>query len=134
MQNYADAPIVRNSISKIVNSDTYRPDGSTITHITSKTSNWRTVAAMDSRTVRVEQIQNSPEVFRSPVKIEPAANQMSRVYNNYESFKRDLSPGSSKTDYVTYLGSITKNKNVFDSNISQTIEHNKRILAYRNKE
>jgi len=59
---------------------------------------------------------------------------MSRVYNNYESFKRDLSPVSSKTDYVTYLGSITKNKNVFDSNISQTIEHNRRILAYRNKE
>jgi hypothetical protein len=89
---------------------------------------------MDSRNDRVEQIQNSVETFRSPIKIEPAANQMSRVYNNYESYKRDFSPGSSKSDYASFLATITKEKNVFDSNMSQTIEHNKRILAYRNKE
>jgi hypothetical protein len=59
---------------------------------------------------------------------------MSRVYKNYESFKRDLSPGSSKSDYASFLATITKEKNVFDSNMSQTIEHNKRILAYRSKE
>lgn len=90
---------MRNSISKIANSDTYRPGGSTITHITSKTSNWRTINAMDSRTDRAEEIVKSSDAFHSPIKIEPAANQMSRVYNNYESFKRDLSPKASKSEY-----------------------------------
>ena len=59
---------------------------------------------------------------------------MSRVYKNYESFKRDLSPESSKADYGRFLDTLTKGKNQFDSNMSQTIEHNKRIIAYRNKE
>ena len=59
---------------------------------------------------------------------------MSRVYKNYESFKRDLSPESSKVDYGHFLDNLTRNKTQFDSNMSQTIEYNKRIIAYRNKE
>ncbi len=59
---------------------------------------------------------------------------MSRVFNNYEAFKRDLSPESSKAQYDKFLDTVTFKKNSYDSNMSQTIEHNKRIVAYRNKE
>jgi hypothetical protein len=134
MENYSDAHIVRSSVDKIVNNESYRPGGSTITHITSKITNWRSIAAMDSRSDRAERLKNSPEAFNNPIRIEPAANQMSRVFNNYESFKRDLSPGSSKGDYGHFLDNLTVNKNSYDSNMSQTIEYNKRIIAYRNKE
>jgi len=89
---------------------------------------------MDSRNDRAENLVTAPEAFRSPIKIEPPANQMSRVFKNYESFQRDLSPESSKADYGRFLDTLTRNKNSFDSNMSQTIEYSKRILAYKNKE
>jgi len=59
---------------------------------------------------------------------------MSRVFNNYEAFKRDLSPDSNKITYGKFLDNVTNMKMSYDSNISETIEFNKRILAYRNKE
>ena len=98
------------------------------------TSNWQTLVAMDPRKERAERLSKSPDSFRGPIDIEPEAYKMARVYKNYECFKRDLSPESSKADYGNFLDTLTRNRNPFDSNISQTIEHNKRIIAYRNKE
>jgi len=43
---------------------------------------------------------------------------MSRVFNNYEAFKRDLSPDSNKITYGKFLDNVTNMKMSYDSNIS----------------
>jgi hypothetical protein len=48
----------------------------------------------------VENIFNSPAKIRSPVE------EMSRSFNNYEAYKRDLQPSASKVDYRQFLSTM----------------------------
>jgi len=40
-----------------------------------------------------------PDALYSPTKIPIPSEQMNRSFNNYDAFKRDLSPHASKTEY-----------------------------------
>lgn len=75
-----------------------------------------------------------PDTLWSPTRIPVPAEEMNRSFNNYESFKRDLSPKASKADYRHFLTQMQKGKTSYDSNISHAVEHHKRVLAYKNKE
>jgi len=59
---------------------------------------------------------------------------MKRSYNDFESYKRDMKPDASAVDYRNFLSTMQGTKRSYDSNISQAIEYNRRILAYKAKE
>lgn len=47
---------------------------------------------------------------------------MNRSFNNYDAFKRDLSPNASKADYRQFLTEVQKGKLTYDSNIANAID------------
>ena len=60
---------------------------------------------------------------------------MSRSFNNYGAYKRDLAPNASKADYLKFLTSLQATRATsFDSNIANAIEYNKRLIAHKDKE
>jgi len=59
---------------------------------------------------------------------------MRQSFTSFDSFRRDLQPSASKTDYRKFLSQMQQNKNSYDTNISHAIEHNKRVIAYKNRE
>ena len=59
---------------------------------------------------------------------------MNRSFNNYDAFKRDLSPNASKADYRQFLTEMQKGKLTYDSNIANAMEHHKKVIAFKNKE
>lgn len=69
------------------------------------------------------------------MRIAPLVEEMSRSFNNYEAFRRDLNPSANKANYQQFLGSLQGQKaQTYDSNINHAIEYNKKIIAYKNKE
>lgn len=59
---------------------------------------------------------------------------MKQSFTNFDSFKRDLNPAASKTDYRKFLSTMQQTKNSYDTNISHAIEHNAKVVAYKNRE
>jgi hypothetical protein len=55
-------------------------------------------------------------------------------FKDFDSFKRDVSPESSKADFQVFLQRRTSNKKHYDSNISNGLTHHHKILAYKEKE
>lgn len=73
-------------------------------------------------------------MYTSNSRIQPPVEDMNRSFNNYESYKRDLKPAASKLEYRKFLSAMQTGKRAYDSNISNAIEYNKRVIAYKNKE
>lgn len=69
-----------------------------------------------------------------PRKILRDVDVTTHLYKKYSAFKRDVSPGASKADFQHFLKNVTKNKQVYDSNISMGLNHQKKILMYKNRE
>ena len=78
--------------------------------------------------------QTNTSTFNSPTKITVPSEEMARSFTNYESYQKDLSPSASKVDYRNFLTTVTGSKANYDSNISNMLEYNKRIIAFNNKE
>lgn len=59
---------------------------------------------------------------------------MQRSFRDFEAYKRDMKPNASGVDYRNFLNTMQGNKRNYDSNISNTLEHSRRVLAYKTKE
>jgi len=97
-------------------------------------SNWRAVVALDSPEQKAENLKSFSSTIRSSTKIRQPVEYMQQSFTSFDSYKRDLKPLASKTDYRKFLSAMQTNKRTYDSNISHAIEYNKRIIAYKNKE
>ena len=97
-------------------------------------SNWRALVALDSTEQKSARIQQHSNTIRSQTRIREPVEYMKQSFTSFDSFKRDLKPAATKTDYRKFLTLMQNHKNSYDSNISHAIEYNKRIIAYKNKE
>ncbi len=106
-----------------------------LNHTTSMTSNWRALSSTTPRE-RASQIQakESSSVFEPPGMVSAPVQEMTRIFRNYDSFRRDVSPGLSKADYQKFLGKMVQEKNMHDSNMNHTLDVQRKIVAFRQKE
>lgn len=44
------------------------------------------------------------------MRVQPAVEEMSRSFNNYDAFRKELDPSASKATYQKFLGSMQKQK------------------------
>jgi len=79
-------------------------------------------------------METVPDVLFSPTKIPVPSDQMNRSFNNYEAYKKDMSPAASKADYRAFLTTVQKEKVSYDSNIAHAMQHHHKVIAYKNKE
>lgn len=105
-----------------------------VTHRTATISNWRAVVALDSPKEKQQNIKAFTTIYKADSKIQPPVEDMQRSFNNYEAYKRDLQPRASKLEYRRFLSAMQTSKRAYDSNISNALEHNRRVIAYKNKE
>ena len=128
-QSFLDAPIVSQTLSSF--KSTFTPDKTA--HRTLTLSNWRSIIAMDSARDKAKTISKQGDVFKG-AHMQPPIEDMRRTFRDVNAFKRDMQPNSSGVDYRNFLSTITSNKRSYDSNISNTLEHNRRVVAYKSKE
>ena len=69
-----------------------------------------------------------------PKKITRDVDESRKMYKKYSVFKGQVDPSSSKADYKKYLDRVIQEKQHFDSNINHTLNHQKKVLAYKNRE
>lgn len=114
-----------------------RNEGSNVphtNHFTSSVSHWRATRGLDSPLDKAKNMDKVPNTLFSPTKIQSPAELMNRSFNNYEAYKRDLSPSASKTEYRNFLSEVQKTKVTYDSNVSHALDHHKKVIAFKNKE
>ena len=61
-------------------------------------------------------------------------DQSKSIFKKYSNFRKEVSPGTSKADYKHYLERVIKDKRMYDSNIGNALNHQKKFLAYKNRE
>ena len=57
-----------------------------------------------------------------------------KVFKKYSAFREEYDSGSSKADYKHFLSRVVQDKRMYDSNIGNSLNHQKKFLAYKNKE
>lgn len=50
-------------------------------------SHWRAVQGLDNSEEKAERIIKDQDYYRTPIRVQPAVEEMSRSFNNYEAFK-----------------------------------------------
>ena len=58
----------------------------------------------------------------------PDSQEMRKTFQCFESYKRDVSPESSKADYQKHLQQKQREKNTFDSNVSNYLSYQKKLI------
>ena len=102
-----------------------------VNNAANRTSDMRMREAMPSNTLDVSQRMVS--VFQ-PQKIVSDVDASKRVFRKFSNFRKEFDEGSSKADYKAYLGRVLSEKRHYDSNIGNSLAHQKKFLAYKNKE
>jgi hypothetical protein len=69
-----------------------------------------------------------------PRHIQPPVEDMTCSFDNYLAFKRDMKPEASKIEYKNFLSTMQNSIRKYDSNISESLEHNRRVLSYKYRE
>lgn len=105
-----------------------------LNHETSTVSNWRELNRKSVQETADELKNRSQSPTFGPQPMTTDSNHMVRTFRNYEAYKRDLSPNGSKVEYQHFLKNMTKDKNIYDSNISGILDHHRKVIAYRNRE
>ena len=54
------------------------------------------------------------------------------LYKKFSAFQKE--GGASKADFQHFLKQVTKDKKYYDTNISMGLNHQKKILMYKNRE
>ena len=56
------------------------------------------------------------------------------MFKKYSAFRQEHDPNGSKVDYKHFLDKLVQDKRHYDSNIGNTLAHQKKFLAYKNRE
>lgn len=77
--------------------------------------------------------ERAVSVFQ-PKKIISDVQQSKRMFKKYSAFREEFDPTSSKADYKHFLDKVVQDVRHYDSNISNSLNHQKKFLAYKNRE
>lgn len=69
-----------------------------------------------------------------PRKILRDVDETSKMYKKYSAFRQQTDMNASKTDYKHYLERMVREKPTFDFNMNHTLNQQKKILAFKNRE
>jgi hypothetical protein len=105
-----------------------------IAHRTATVSNWRAVNALDSTKQKLETLRSSRHTIDSATRFRKPSEEMNQSFDSYETYKRDLQPKSSKVEYRNFLTLMQNKKNSYDSNISNVLEYNRKLIAFKDRE
>lgn len=72
-------------------------------------------------------------VFK-PVKIMKDVDHSRLMFKKYSAFRNDVDPNMSKSEYKLFLDRVVQDKRHYDSNIGNTLNHQKKFIAYKNRE
>lgn len=83
--------------------------------------------------LELDHSERASSVFQ-PRKIVRDVDVSTHLYKKFSAFKRDVSPNGSKVEFQHFLKQVTKDKKHYDTNISMGLNHQKKILMYKNRE
>ena len=86
-------------------------------------SNWRALANLDNAEQKSARIQQHATTIRSQTRIREPVEYMKQSFTSFDSFKRDLKPQATKTDYRKFLSQMQNKQNLYDSNQSHALEY-----------
>jgi len=69
-----------------------------------------------------------------PKKIVRDVDQSKRMFKKYSAFKTEVDPNSSKVDYKHFLSKVMADQRHYDSNIGNSLAHQKKFVAFKNRE
>lgn len=69
-----------------------------------------------------------------PKKIIKDVDNSKRMFKKYSAFRQEVDPNSSKVDYKHFLDKVMSDTRHYDSNIGNSLAHQKKFLAYKNRE
>ena len=77
--------------------------------------------------------ERAVSVFQ-PKKIISDNDESKRMFKKYSNFKNEFDAGASKAEYKHFLDRVVQDKRHYDSNISNSLNYQKKFLAYKRKE
>ena len=69
-----------------------------------------------------------------PKKIVTDHDESKRMFKKFSNFRNEFDTGASKADYKHFLDRVVQDKRHYDSNISNSLNYQKKFLAYKRKE
>lgn len=108
-----------------------------VTSTVSHPSEWRQQNHSEMRMAQprneLDISERSISVFQ-PRKIIPDVAANRRIFKKFSAFRDEIDPNSSKVEYKHFLAKLVKDKKHYDSNMSNALSHEKKFLAYKNRE
>ena len=77
--------------------------------------------------------ERSVSVFK-PKKIIKDVDESRLMFKKYSAFRKEVDPNMSKSEYKLFLDRVVQDKRHYDSNIGNSLAHQKKIIAYKNRE
>ena len=77
--------------------------------------------------------ERAVSVFQ-PKKIVSDVDRSKKMFKKYSAFKTEFDSNSSKVEYKHFLDKVVQDQRHYDSNISNSLAHQKKFLAYKNRE
>jgi len=56
------------------------------------------------------------------------------MFKKYSAFRQEVDPASSKVDYKHFLTKVMSDQRHYDSNLGNSLAHQKKFIAYKNRE
>ena len=84
-------------------------------------------------TLELDVTERAVSVFK-PQKIVSDVDRSKQVFKKYSAYRSEVDPNSSKADYKLFLDRMVQDKRHYDSNIGNSLAHQKKFLAYKNRE
>lgn len=97
---------------------------------------WRNRSAIRSTAkpgLELDVEDRAVSVFQ-PKKIVSDNDESKRIFKKYSNFKNEFDPQASKAEYKHFLDRVVQDKRHYDSNISNSLNYQKKFLAYKRKE
>jgi hypothetical protein len=66
--------------------------------------------------------------------MQPPSEDMYRTFTDFKGFRQAFNPNATGVDFRNFCSTVQSDQRNFDSNISNALEHNRRVIAYKQKE
>ena len=84
-------------------------------------------------TLELDVTERAVSVFM-PKKIMTDADQSKKIFKKYSAFRSESQNQSSKVDYKHFLDKVVQDTRHYDSNIGNSLSHQKKFIAFKNRE
>ena len=77
--------------------------------------------------------ERAVSVFQ-PKKIIKDVDESKRMFKKYSAFRQEVDPNATKVDYKHFLEKVMSDQRHYDSNIGNSLAHQKKFVAFKNRE